>query len=337
MMSVTIVTPGEDGGGSIKILRRIYNAMGEGPTMAMLSIGGVIVQFSGELDDGFVDGFKTLFARRYLPDVETGDGTPDLIVERFKGDVFRVFGSIYDAGGVDRHKLESGVPSAYSNEAPVFFLLQATARAGARKGRVFVTDSISVVNPEGRAVLFVGYPHTGKSTVSAIAYSEGLPVLSTENTVLEVRGNRLFVVGGTEVLVYDPRIEDVYGVKLEYDETTRSGYRVVDLASNERKSLLRSGVEVEKIVVLHAAFGAGPASFSPLRGRKVKKTLWYFATSLLKGMDYYEPAPLYMPMSDDINDNLNLLLDVAEGNYSGRMLEAFGNHRDVFRKTVLFT
>ncbi len=304
--------------------------------MAMLSVGGVLVRFEGELDDGFVDGFRGLFARRYLPDVRPAEGKPDLIVERFKGAPFRVFGSIYDVGGIDRHKLESDVPSAYTNEAPVFFLLQAVARAGARKGRVFVTDSVSVLNPEGRAVLFVGYPHTGKSTVSAIAHSEGLTVLSTENTVVEVRDGKLYVVGGTEVLVYDPRIEDIYGVSIEYDETTRSGYRIVDLADGRRERLLRRGVEVEKIVALHAAFGAGPASFSPLRGRKIKKTLWYFATSLLKGMDYYEPAPLYMPMSDPINENLNALLDVAERDYAGKMLEAFGNHRDVFVRTVLF-
>ena len=304
--------------------------------MAMLSVGGVFVRFEGELDDGFVEGFRTLFARRYLPDVRYSEGEPDVVIERFRGDSFRVFGSIYDVGNVDRHKLESGIPSAYANEAPVFFLLQAVARAGARKGKIFVTDSVSVVNPDGKAVLFVGYPHTGKSTISAIAHSEGLPVLSTENTVVEVRKGRLFVVGGTEVLVYDPRIEDVYGVSIDYDDTTRSGYRIVDLASGEREELLREGVEVEKIVVLHAAFGGGEASFSPLRGRKIKKTLWYFATSLLKGMDYYEPAPLYMPMSDEINMNLNELLDSAVENYSGKMLEAFGNHRDVFRRTVLF-
>ncbi len=305
--------------------------------MTMLSVGGVGVLFSGELNDGFVEGFRTLFARRYLPDVLRAEIKPDVLIERFKGDSFRVFSAMYDVNGKDRYKLESAVPSAYKNEAPVFFLLQATARAGARKGRIFVTDSVSVVNLEGRAVLFVGYPHTGKSTMSALAVSEGLDVLSTENTILDVRDERLYVIGGTEVLVYDPKIEEIYGVSIDYDETTRSGYRIVDLESTERRRLLKKGVEVEKIVVLHASFGGGNASFSPLRGRKIKKTLWYFATSLLKGMDYYEPAPLYMPMSDEINYNLNKLLDSAVKHYSGRMFEAFGNHRDVFRRTVLFT
>ncbi|AMQ19573.1 hypothetical protein [Thermococcus peptonophilus] len=302
----------------------------------MISVGGVGVLFEGELDDGFEDGFQTTFARRYLPDVLRGDARPNVIIERFKGEKFRVFSSLYDVNSKDYYKLESAVPQAYKNEAPVFFLLQATARAGARKGRIFITDSVSVINENGKAVLFVGYPHTGKSTISALALSEGLPVLSTENTVVDVRDGRIFVIGGTDVLVYDPKIEEIYGIKVEYQDTTRSGYRIVDISSSERRIALRRGVEIEKIIILHAAFGGGDASFSPVRGRKIKKTLWYFSTSLLKGMDYYEPAPLYMPMSDEINSNLNRLLDMAVESYSGAMFEAFGNHRDVFKRTVLF-
>ncbi len=167
--------------------------------MAMISVGGGVgVLFEGgELDDGFEDGFQTTFARRYLPDVLRGDARPNVIIERFKGEKFRVFSSLYDVNSKDYYKLESAVPQAYKNEAPpVFFLLQATARAGARKGRIFITDSVSVINENGKAVLFVGYPHTGKSTISALALSEGLPVLSTENTVVDVRDGRIFVIGG---------------------------------------------------------------------------------------------------------------------------------------------
>lgn len=143
--------------------------------MAMISVGGVGVLFEGELDDGFEDGFRTTFARRYLPDVLRGDARPNVIIERFKGEKFRVFSSLYDVNSKDYYKLESAVPQAYKNEAPVFFLLQATARAGARKGRIFITDSVSVINENGKAVLFVGYPHTGKSTISALALSEVFP------------------------------------------------------------------------------------------------------------------------------------------------------------------
>ncbi len=302
-------------------------------TMRTLSVGGVGVLFEGELDDGFLGGFTSLFARRYLPDVFMAEIKPEVIVERFRGSPFRIFSSMYDVNGVDRYKIESSIPRAYGNESPVFFLLQATARAASRKGRVFMTDSVSVMK-DGKAILFVGYPHTGKSTISALAVSDGLRVLSTENTVVEPREEGLFVTGGTSVLVYDPRVEKMYGIKLEYDETTRSGYRIVDLDGTERRRELKKGIKIEKIVVLHASFGGGRASLSAVRGRKVKKTLWYFSTSLLKGMDYYDPAPLYMPVSEEINRNMSRMLDVAVRHYSDRMIEAFGNHLEVFEAVM---
>lgn len=301
----------------------------------VLSVAGVNVKFTGFLDDGFREVFLGTFARRYLPDVFPSEDASDIILERFKGDSFRVFSAIYDHNGVDSYKIESPVPSAYGNEAPVFFLLQAVARAGAKKGRFIITDSVSVVLPSGKAVLFVGYPHTGKSTISAIALGGDLPVLSTENTVLELRQEKLFVVGGTDVLVYDPGVEGIYGIKIPYDDVTKSGYRIADLRGDStRRALLRGGVEVETIVVLHAAFNCSQASFATIRGRKIKKTLWYFATALLKGLDYYEPLPLHMPMSEEISDNLREFLKVASESYSGRMYEAFGNHRAIFESVV---
>ncbi|ASJ00690.1 hypothetical protein [Thermococcus gorgonarius] len=301
----------------------------------VLSVAGINVKFTGLLDDGFKEAFLGTFARRYLPDVFPSEGDTDIILERFKGGSFRVFSAIYDHNGVDSYKIESSVPSAYGNEAPVFFLLQAVARAGAKKGRFIITDSVSVVLPSGKAVLFVGYPHTGKSTISAIALSSDLPVLSTENTVLEVRQEKLFVVGGTDILVYDPRVEEIYGIEVPYDDVTRSGYRIADIrGDSRRRTLLRRGVEVEMIVVLHAAFNCGQASYAAIRGRKVRKTLWYFATALLKGLDYYEPLPLHMPMSEEISDNLWGFLKATSESYSGRMYEAFGNHRAIFESVV---
>ncbi len=298
-------------------------------------IGGVNVEFTGELDDGFEEAFKGLFARRYLPDVEDGSGEPQVVVERFKGGDFRVFSAVYDHMGMDEYKIESRVPSAYGNEAPIFFILQAAARAGAKAGRMFITDSVGVLTPSGKAVLFVGYPHTGKSTMSVLALASGMPVLSTENTIVEVRDGKLYIVGGTEVLVYDPRIEGIYDIKVPYDEQTRSGYRIKDLRNDsERKKLLRKGVEIDMLVVLHAAFNCMEASFSRIKGRKVKKTLWYFSTALMKGLDYYEPAPLHVPVSDEIARNLRHFLETAAGSYSDRMFEAFGNHRAVFERIV---
>ncbi|WP_456366713.1 hypothetical protein [Thermococcus sp.] len=299
-----------------------------------LVIDSIGIEFRGELEDGFEEGFRSLFARRYLPSVGEGLGKPDIVLERFKGESFRIFSSSYDHGGIDHYRLESPLPSAYGNEGPVFFLLQAAARAGLKKGRIFVTDSVSVV-AGGSAVLFVGYPHTGKSTVSALAISKGLPVLSTENTVVEVRERGIYVVGGTDVLVYDPRIEGVYDVKLDYDETTRSGYRIKDLgALDERGKLLKRGVRIGMMVVLHSAFNCMEASFSRIKGRKVRKALWYFSTALMKGLDYYEPYPLHMPMNDTILKNLSVFLERASEDYSDRMFEAFGNHRAVFERVI---
>ncbi|NJE06340.1 hypothetical protein E3E36_09325 [Thermococcus sp. M36] len=298
-------------------------------------IGGVTISFTGELDDGFEDAFRGLFARRYLPDVNDSSGRPDILIERFKGDEFRVFSAVYDHMDRDEYKIESRVPSAYGNEAPIFFILQAAARAAAKDGRMFITDSVSVVAPSGKAILFVGYPHTGKSTMSVLAMAKGLPVLSTENTVVEVRGKSLYIVGGTEVLVYDPRVGGIYDVDMPYDEQTRSGYRIKDLRGDpERERLLKKGVEIDMIVVLHAAFNCGEASFSRIKGRKVRKTLWYFSTALMKGLDYYEPVPLHVPMNESITHNLRHFLETASESYSGRMFEAFGNHRAVFERVI---
>ncbi|ACS33803.1 hypothetical protein [Thermococcus gammatolerans] len=300
-----------------------------------LEIGGVPFSITGELDDGFPEGLRSLFARRYLPDVRETNGGERVLIERFKGERFRVFSAVYDHLGRDEYKIESGVPSAYGNEAPVFFTLQAAARAGAKEGRIFVTDSVGVVSPSGRAVLFVGYPHTGKSTMSVLALASGLPVLSTENTVVEVRGDSLYIVGGTDVLVYDPRVEGIYGIKVPYDTKTKSGYRIKDLSSNRgRLKLLRKGVEINMIIVLHAAFNCMEASFSKISGRKVRKTLWYFSTALIKGLDYYEPMPLHVPVSDEINRNLWDFLQTASKGYSDRMFEAFGNHGAVFDRVM---
>ncbi|AEH25340.1 hypothetical protein [Pyrococcus yayanosii] len=299
-----------------------------------ISVGGINIAFSGELDDSFEEAFRGLFARRYLPDVSKASGDFHVLIERFKGESFRVFSAVYDHEGKDEYKIESGVPSPYSNEAPVFFLLQAVARAGAKLGRIFITDSVGILKEDGTAILFIGYPHTGKSTMSVLAMVHGLTVLSTENTVIEVRNDKLYIVSGTEILVYDPRIEEVYGVRAPYDERTRSGYRIKEINDAERRNALRKGVEIDTIVLLHAAFNCGKASFSPIRGRKVRKTLWYFSTALMKGLDYYEPMPLHVPMNNEITQNLKLFLETASRNYSNKMFEAFGNHRDVFEMAL---
>ncbi|CAB49129.1 hypothetical protein [Pyrococcus abyssi] len=294
----------------------------------MISISGVNIDFRGELDDGFEEAFLGTFPRRYLPDVSQSKGGAHVVIDRFKGNKFRVFSVSY--GKVDEYKIESPVPSAYLNESPVFFLLQVAARAGAKINRTFITDSVAL-EVDGRGILFLGYPHSGKSTISALALANNLNLLSTENTVVEAREDGIYVVGGTSVLVYDPRVEEIYNVSVPYTDFTRSGYRIVEVNSERRSKSLEKGVKVELIVVLHTAFNFPGASFSPVTGRKIKKTLWYFATSLLKGMDYYEPGPLDLPITEEIMANLNNLLSKAS---SVRIVEAFGNHKDVLLRSI---
>ncbi|MFA4641167.1 hypothetical protein [Pyrococcus kukulkanii] len=293
----------------------------------MIGVAGINVKFEGELDDGFERGFMTSFARRYLPDVFPTKGNPHVVVKRVKGGGFRVLNYLYDYNGIDEYLVESQAPEAYENEAPVFFLLQAVARAGAKIGKIFITDSVAVSDGR-RGVLFVGYPHTGKSTISALSLSHGLTVLSTENTVVDAKSLR--IVGGTTVLIYDPRIEDLYNVRLPYDSLTRSGYRVKEIESEKRRKILGK-VKVNAIVILHSAFNCKGASFSPVKGRKIKKSLWYFSTALIKGVDYYEPQPLNMPVNEVMMKNLEEFLERAS---KVKMYEAFGNHLDVFKRSL---
>ncbi|AEC51653.1 hypothetical protein PNA2_0738 [Pyrococcus sp. NA2] len=294
----------------------------------MLSIAGVQVEFRGELDDGFEEAFFSTFSRRYLPDVSRDKGEPHVIIERFRGEKFRVFGMLYD--DVDIYKIESPVPVPYKSESPVFFLLQVTARAGIKIGRVFITDSASILLKDS-AILFLGYPHSGKSTILTLAMAREIPILSTENTVVEVRNGGLYIVGGTDVLVYDPRVEEIYGIRAPYDDTTRSGYRIKSVASELRSRVLKRGVRIESIIILHSAFNCKGASFSQIKGRKVRKTLWYFATSLLKGVDYYEPMPLEVPITGSMVSNLLGFLDVAS---EVKILEAFGSHDEILSRII---
>ncbi|AAL80260.1 hypothetical protein PFDSM3638_00620 [Pyrococcus furiosus DSM 3638] len=291
----------------------------------MLNVAGIGVEIRGDLDDGFEDAFLSTFSKRYLPDVSMRKSTVNVVIKRRKGKSFRVFGALYDNHGVDEYIIESPPPKAYENESPVFFLLQAVARAGAKLGKIFLTDSASILK-DNEGILFLGYPHSGKSTLSSLALAEGFPVLSTENTVVEVRNGKLYITGGTSVLVYDPVIEEIYGVKLPYDEVTRSGYRIKSVEDPKRAEILGKGVKVSLIVVLHSAFNCKGFSFSEVKGRKVRKTLWYFATSLVKGVDYYEPRPLDLPITPEIWEELENFLNAAG---SVRIIEAFGNHREI--------
>jgi hypothetical protein len=277
---------------------------------------------------------SSTFPRRYLPTARPVgcSEAPQAVVEWLPGEGFAVESAVFTDSPAepDYYRVRGGLPEAYVNESPVFFLLQVTARSLARRGLALLTDSVAISDGE-RAVLLLGYPHTGKSSVAAIALAHGYYVLSTENTVVRPGDRGLEVYGGTRVLVFDPRVGELYGARVGSSEVTRHGYGVVDLDLLNAPKLPQ---RVVGVYLLHASFSSTGASLSPVKGRKIAKTVWYFATALLKGVDYYEPAPLDTPISGAVAETLTRLLDTFSRYYSDAFYEAFGSPLEVFRAVV---
>ncbi len=277
------------------------------------------------------------FPRRYIPDytvfLDKNKEFDSLIKWILQGNGFKVV-NIELGGNIERFVIRSPIPQPYISESPVFFLLQVMARTYARKGYIVFTDTAAVYL-DGKTVLLMGYPHTGKSTLSALALAYGYIPLSTENTVVEIQDDKARIVSGTPILVYDPRIEKLFNIRIDYDEKTKHGYRIVDLDKHvpERKKILRKKPEIDSIFILHCSYRSGNPDLEPVRGRKIKKTLWYFATALLKGMDYYEPYPL------DLTDNrietmLGENIDKMGRIYGEKIHEVYGRHDKVY-KTII--
>ena len=194
-----------------------------------------------------------------------------------------------------------------------------------------LTDAVSFTDGKGDAYLILGYPHGGKSSILTIALAEGYVPLTTENTLVRINGDHLEVVGGTDVLVLDPYILDKYGLKLgvKPDGVTRHGYLIIDLSRRVSKSLLP--VRIKSIYVVHCSFSSVGASKKLIKGRKAMKTLWHFATSIIRGTDYYDPYPLYLSDSKlDYMQKKNL--EFISSIYEGKFYEIFGAHMDVFNE-----
>ncbi len=300
---------------------------------------GIIIE--GNNMERLLSPLSTTFARRYIPDYEVflNENARDLWVGArirwmWREEGFSILSSKYDDEGVDEYVVSSSTPGAYVNESPFFFILQVFARVLAKREAVIFTDTVSFLLPNGKAVLLMGYQHSGKSTITAIAASNGLIPLSTENTVIDA--NTLRIIGGTSILVYDPKIVDLYDVELPVHEKTRHGYLVVDLNKlyPKRKSVLKNGAEIQGIYILHCSFRSIGADQKAIKGRKIKKTLWYFATSLIKGMDYYEPGPLDIPFSGKVLENISKLLHTMAKHYYGRIHEIYGRHDQVYESIL---
>lgn len=270
-----------------------------------------------------------LFPRRYIPEYViggSGDQADALIHYRVTGEGFSIIG--YRLGEeFDEYHVAGGLPRPYINESPYFFLLQVLTRLLVKKGYLVLTDSVSYIDDGGRIHLVLGYPHDGKSSLLVIALSMGGKPLTTENTVLSLTDDGLRIVNGTRILVYDPRVFEIYGLKpLKPDSTTKHGYHILDLGRGDYTS---RKLIVDDITLIHSSFKSHGVEFEVVSGRKIMKTLWYFSTGLLRGLDYYSPYPL--TLSNGLEDSLIDMLERVRDLYRGRFREAFGSHIDVYR------
>lgn len=278
------------------------------------------------------NSFASSFPRRYLPsyDIYREQNNIDSLIKwQTSSSGFELinYKQLLDR---DEYLIKSPLPEPYVNESPVFFLLQVFARTYVRRNYFVLTDSVAI-SMGRKTVLLLGYPHSGKSTLTTLSIINNDTPLSTENTVVELTNSGLRVINGTSILIYDPRVEYLYGVKLEYDTVTKHGYRVVDLDKliPNRKSIIKSKPVVNEIYILHCTFNSGEPGLEAVTGRKIKKTLWYFLSSLLIGVDYYEPHPMYL-LDRLILDKLVNTLDIISKTYCDRVYEIYGSHNKAY-------
>lgn len=277
--------------------------------------------------------FTTDFARRYLPRLSSTSNcsSPVATIYWLEGKGFEVLSTSFSSDRNDLYIVQGEPPSPYINESPVFFLLQVLARGLAKKGYVMITDSISIGLP-GRNILILGYPHTGKSTITTLAVAKGFKVYSTENTILGVDEGSLRILGGSRVLVYDPKVKELFNIHLEPTSRTKHGYEVVDL---EEKVIIDLDENiVDEIYIVYSSFSSRGFSGQQVKGRKVEKTLWVFATSLLKGLDYYAPRPLDTPLDQTVTKTLEKFIEVVKSKYNGRFYEVFGSPVEIIEGIV---
>lgn len=295
----------------------------------MLCCHSTCLNIHSEFSEELIKAFSSDFARRYLPSLAlcTNCRSFDATVLWLRGEGFQVISAAYSDYSEDLYVVSGSQPEPYVNEAPVFFLAQVLARAFAKKGYILLTDSV-FVHTGSKGILLLGYPHTGKSTIATILLSKGCTVVSTENTIVQPTGTELLVHGGTRMLVFDPKVKDLYGIKLEYPtKRTKHGYEVLDLDSVQ--ALPKMSLKVNEIYVLHTSFTDTGANVVPVKGRKIGKTAWYFALGLLKGLDYYEPAPLDMPLTSSVLRTLRAFIEAVEKGYAEKFYEVFGSPFEV--------
>lgn len=301
--------------------------------MLVISVANTCLEIHGTELVKLEESLRSEFARRYIPYTEisaTCPGRVMAVIHWTPGEKFEVLSNCYSSHGPDIYVVRGDFPKPYTNESALFFLLQVLARSLIKAGYLLLTDSVAFT-ARSKTILLLGFPHTGKSTIATIAVNMGFIVRSTENTILGNEGGRLKVVGGTRVLVFDPRVRDLYGVKVRSTGRTKHGYEVVDLDALASPPTGGDEDYIDRIYIIYTSFSARGASISPVMGRKVEKLTWYFATSLIKGLDYYEPRPLDMPIDQPVAETLDRFIKSVKENYSLKFYEAFGSPLDVLK------
>ncbi|MEM0224364.1 MAG: hypothetical protein QXS24_01740 [Desulfurococcaceae archaeon] len=299
--------------------------------MLRLKIENTCIEIRTREPKELFESLNSDFSRRYLPPLSIGDcSNIAAVIYWISGEEFTVLSASYSSNAPDIYVVSGDYPRAYENESPVFFLTQVLARSLAKEGYIMLTDSVSMEFSE-KNVLVLGFPHTGKSTLSSIALSHGYRIYSTENTVVKLVDEVLHVVTGTRVLVFDPRVRDLYDVKVQSTSRTRHGYEVVDLDKYFNKELLNRKIPIDEIYVIYTSFSSSGVSIAPVKGRKVEKLIWYFATGLLKGLDYYYPQPLDMPLDDKVLLTIRKFMETTRKKYGDKFYEVFGSPMEVFR------
>ncbi len=301
--------------------------------MIIMDHGAVKIGIDTNDEEKLLISLNNSFPKRYIPSYNlsrNGYRELDVYIEWRKGsNKFKLLDYRLDRE-TDYYVIESPYPQPYTCESPVFFILQVLSRSYLKKGYIIFTDSVSI-NIGGKTILLLGYPHSGKSTLTALAIAYKDTPLSTENTVLKIKDNGIGVVNGTSILIYDPRIEELYNIKIGYEDVTKHGYRIIDLDKHvpNRRKLLEKETIVENIYILHCSYRSGETDLETIKGRKIKKTIWYFASALLKGIDYYEPGPLHL-LDNILENKLRTVVKHIGELYNGKIYEIYGRHDNVY-------
>ena len=293
----------------------------------------VLIESSSDLSK-VAEGLRNLFARRYIPAFtisEYSGGYYDArIWWNLSSGEFKIHN--YSLGNTDEFKVTSPAPEPYVCEPPYFFILQVFSRQYLKKEYLMLTDTVSFTDGSGNAYLILGYPHGGKSSILTIALAKEYIPLTTENTIVRISSEYIEVIGGTDVLVLDPYTLTKYdlNLRLKPDGVTRHGYLIIDLSKRVKSAL---PARINSIYVVHCSYSSVGASRKLVKGRKAMKTLWHFATSVIRGLDYYDPCPIYL--SDEKLDEVQreYLVRISRM-YEGKFYEIFGSHLEVFNDII---